>query len=350
MPASTTACRLLCASVSAYFVDQNGCFEVPKGNTTVSKDNLKLYNNVGFLKPPTPFSNPRTGIWDKINAAILGETKDAHILAFRGTLPPNNCNPATLEDWGQDILEIDTVQGKGLPGKVHKGFYNAFESIWPKQIKPALDKIFITQKSTKPLFITGHSKGGPMATYAAYRVFEIHKSLRNDYPVPNIITFASPYPGNADFATAYDLVISQIRYENFLDIVPFVPPNSKIIGGLLPIFDKLMDFLAKALPLFAPQLKSFQTFVDKSKDLNYTSVGKLQYIRENGTITPGTPDDPDLLNQRIRDFELLFAESIFDKGFKEGVEAALIKIGHAHKIACGGGYERGVCSICQSAV
>lgn len=321
MSAPITAQRLLGASASAYCVDLNGKFNIPK----TKKDGSQLYKVANFLSKPQAFTNAGGKLKKKINAAILGESDIGYVLAFRGTLPPKKWNLATIEDWWQDIFEINQVSGVGLPGKVHSGFYKAFMSIW-SQIEAALDQIYTVNKSTKPLYITGHSKGGPMASYAAFII-----AHHTNYPKPNIITFASPFPGDTTFANVYDSQISQIRYENYLDIVPFVPPNSSVVNHLLPIFDTAMKYLIKTFPSWKKMLKKFQNFVDASKKLNYTHVGKLQYITKDHHIE----DDTFYLGY-LRGLEFGYVIA------KHGVVNGLTEIGDAHSIGYGGGYETAV--------
>lgn len=335
MSAPITAQRLLAASASAYLVNLKGNFIIPKPNQVAPKpkkatakpkfDGYRLYTAAHFQSKPQAFTNVGNEIKKKINAAILGETDIGNVLAFRGTLPPKKWNDATIEDWWQDIFEINQVVGVGLPGKVHSGFYKAFMSIWA-QIDAALHQIYVVNKSTKPLYITGHSKGGPMASYAAFII-----SHHTNYPKPGIITFASPFPGNADFATIYDSQVSQIRYENYLDIVPFVPPNSTVVNDLLPLFDSTLKFLIKTFPSWKKTLKKFEDFIDASKTMDYTQVGTLQYITKDHDI-----EGDNLILPYLRALEFGYAMA------KDGVIGGLKEIGDAHMIGYGGGYETGV--------
>ena len=328
MLANTSFCRLLCASASAYYVDLNGHFIVPSS----SDKDYKEYQNVGFLHTPTPFSNfTTTPIDKKINAAILGETSMGYILAFRGTLPPKTWTPATIEDWWQDICKSGEVSDPILPGKVHQGFHTAFMTLWP-QIKPFLDHIYITNKSTKKLYITGHSKGGPMASYAAYY------AKHYGYPLANISTFASPYAGNSAWAKGYNAVIQQDRYENFLDIVPWLPPNQSTLGTIVPEIDAFITLLENTIG-FKTELDKLKNFINQSLKLDYTAVGQLYFIQQNHSIT--TPQQThDLTKKRLSQFTALFVKDFWHPTL------ALQTIGDAHSIGCGGGYESGVCGIC----
>ena len=81
------------------------------------------------------------------------------------------------------------------------------------------------------------------------------------------MTFASPHVGNGDFAKAYNAQLSQVRYENYLDFVPFVPPDIEF----LPLLERIPD-LGKRIA--------------GAEAWNYAPVGALQYITKDGAIEP----------------------------------------------------------------
>ena len=67
-----------------------------------------------------------------------------------------------------------------------------------------------------------------MATIGAYL-------LSQNLGVPNVqpvITIASPRPGDVNFQTGFQAVMSQTRYENDRDLVPLVPPPVDFIGSV----------------------------------------------------------------------------------------------------------------------
>lgn len=284
---STLQCRLMCASASAYGIDPaTGEFTPPE----------PYYAGAGYKERPVPV----VGGDKKINAALVGTTSDGVVVAFRGTIPPW-WTIESLLDWLQDFMaEPESVNG--LPGKVHTGFYDAVNAIW--------SSVQTTVGTTSlPLFITGHSKGGPMASLAAIL-------FKNAGITPtSVYTFASPKPGNIDFAKAYDAAIQQTSYENYLDIVPFVPPSNAVIE------------LASKIPWIG---KLFE----RAEGWDYMPVGKRLYIEENGTVVP----DTDSLD------ELRIAEII-----GKLVEGDLQEIvgAHCHLCAgkdCAGGYMQGACA------
>ena len=113
---------------------------------------------------------------------------DDHIeIAFRGT-----CD---LENW---ILDLDVRKAPLAYGvKVHDGFLRAAEVLLPlllsELLPPGSDKAKV-----KPLYITGHSLGGALASLVA--LFLSREGLR----VAAVYTFGSPRVGNAAFREQYD--------------------------------------------------------------------------------------------------------------------------------------------------
>ena len=102
-------------------------------------------------------------------AMILTNNKE-QVIAFRGT------EPKQFSDIAADLKAWKSKSK--TEGKVHDGFYDEVNKVWSK-ITPLLSK-------SKPLFITGHSLGGAMATIAASRLEDQTECL---------YTFGSPRVG-----------------------------------------------------------------------------------------------------------------------------------------------------------
>jgi hypothetical protein len=101
------------------------------------------------------------------------------------------------------------------------------------------------------------------------------------------------------------------RYENYLDIVPFVPPEQGFIK------------LAEDVPLIGDLFK-------QADGWDYEPLGTLYYIDRDHQVETEYPYLEDL-----RLMELLAAMLRGEKGFQE--------IADAHSLDCGGGYMSGVC-------
>lgn len=188
------------------------------------------------------FHSPRTG-----TQALLLEfncTAPFAVLVFRGT----EANAF------HDIL-IDLKIGEiGLPnGKIetHLGFNKALDSIW-HEIKAALQHI------EGPLYFTGHSLGGALATLAASR-----------YRPTALYTFGSPRVGDIDFVHSLSSMSNIIyRIVDGKDVVCTLPPETlgychvgiehrliarpiaqSFLTRLIKRFKKMPDFLADHAPI-----------------------------------------------------------------------------------------------------
>lgn len=121
------------------------------------------------------------------------------VLVFRGT-----------EQEVQDFVhDADTwpIAAFGGTVRVHRGFKRALNSVWTP-IAGALDRI------DDPLFYTGHSLGGALATLAAAR-----------RPPRAVYAFGSPRVGDAKFVERLQSVpVFRVVHGN--DLVATVPPEA----------------------------------------------------------------------------------------------------------------------------
>ena len=297
----------LCASYCAYFINSHGKFE--------PDHNSPYWIEANFLGIPVA----EFGGIDNKDAVLIGETRDYNIIAFRGTT-------ATLCDWLGDS-DLEPVTGKDLPGKVYAGMYNAFEVLLP-QILPTLTHY---APNGKPFLVTGHSKGGPLAAYMAYILQTKHNIA------PRVVTFASPHPGNLDFANAYHSAgIDHKRFENYQDAVPFMPIEARTAvaaGRDIQWLKRIIDLLPKGrfkadLEAF---LKKLQTMVKYAADWQYEPVGELYFINKSFTIVQGVS-----YQQRID-----YVEDVFPDNWYKPWDIPII-FDRAHIISKGYGYQKGV--------
>jgi len=241
-------CRLLCAAECSYGIQPNQPFTKRQ----------PYYDTIGFLEDPAII----TGGVDAIDAALVGINPDGIIVAFRGTLPP--IPPITLSillDWIQDFIAIPE-KVEGFPGLIHAGFHVALKNLWQEVLSAV--QTLRANHATARIYVTGHSKGGALASLGAWSLLQ---TPTGSLQPTQALTFASPHAGNVDFAKAYNAQLSQIRYENYLDLVPFVPPEIEF----LPLLEKIPD-LGKKLA--------------GAEAWNYAPVGALQYITKAGAIEP----------------------------------------------------------------
>ena len=295
-------CTLLCASGAAYGINP------ATGQYTADPVFSKA---VAYSATPTPISA------DTINACLVGQNANGIIIAFRGTLPPTD--PDSLMDWLQDLF-VEPVAFKGLPGEVHEGFLGAVNAILP-QVASALSSL--KPSATNPVYVTGHSKGGGMAPIAAYL---IQQSV--GIPIKQTVTFAAPKPGDQGFQTGYQSVFkNHIRYENYGDLVPLLPPADELIG--------LLSKAARYIPEIGAKLSKL---ISEAAGWDYMPVGAELFIESASN------------NYLINTNEMTL-EQVFDFTWNLGqnLGAWTTALANAHSIACGNGYMSGICpaSVCE---
>ena len=143
--------------------------------------------------------------------AFIASNNSYTVLAFRGT------EADSIKDIKADVRAalVDCETG----GEVHQGFDNAFKAV-AQDIQTELND----EKYTNlPLFITGHSLGGALATIAA-------KKLSHNAGIAACYTFGAPRVGDEEW-------ISQIktpvyRVVNAADCVTMLPPGDEIITAI----------------------------------------------------------------------------------------------------------------------
>jgi hypothetical protein len=129
---------------------------------------------------------------------LVDKDKKLAVVAFRGT---DADDPFDLADDADIVL---TSWQKG--GRVHRGFANALEEIWPD-----LDRAL--QPIDCRILFTGHSLGAAMATLLA-------SARKPDF----LYTFGSPRVGDAEFVSRLD-DIPYVRYVDCCDLVARLPPD-----------------------------------------------------------------------------------------------------------------------------
>src|SRR5437867_4086707 len=115
-------------------------------------------NDWGFDRI-THFASPPGAKYD--TQAFLAVKSDLVLVAFRGTEPKN------IKDWltDADIILMDTEIGR-----VHKGFWNALNSIWPALLGEIRPK---QNNQNRSLWVTGHSLGACLSTLAVTRCHDV---------------------------------------------------------------------------------------------------------------------------------------------------------------------------------
>lgn len=299
-PAPTLVGQMLCASVYAYAIQPDGTFNA----------SYPPYDAASGLSSPTPIVAGADSL--DINACLVGlsTAQDAVVVAFRGTLPPSERSITTLIDWMNDFYAAPMTV-TGIPGSVHSGFWDGLDSLWATLLPQVKTLMQGSGGQTLPLYITGHSKGGALASLAAAR-FHFLEGIE---PTA-IYTFASPMPGDDVFAASYPYNGIHSRYEYQDDIVPNLPPDSTLVE------------LLQAIP-------DIGKYFDGMQSWDYTPVGTLQFINWSDQIVGASPL---LAAQRVLSLLKLMGELQFSTIMGD------------HGADCGDGYmtvlnPTGVCSV-----
>lgn len=290
--------RLLLAASQAYDLTQSGPAPIDPAYAAIGWNG----NPVGVV-----------GGVDRIGAALVGATATEAIVAFRGTLPPNASSPDKRQvflDWLNDFDAL-LVPGPNLPGLVHQGFLDQLEPIW--------NEVLAQIPQGKPIYITGHSKGGALANLAAAR----WATLNPAKTPPFVVTFAAAKPGDGGFEAVYDRIVPHsLRYEFQDDIVPHLPPGA----AFHDVF--------KAVPTISDALVNLPS-ARMQGTAGYVYVGDLQFINWSKVIVP------DSVLLRLDRYGHL-AELFLTLGFE--------KIIADHSIDDGGGYANAILPAAAAAV
>ena len=177
--------------------------------------------------------------------AILVSTNKFIALAFRGT------EATSVKDIKSDAKANTIKCDSG--GKIHSGFKEAFEEV-ALDIQCTLDQ---EELADKPLFITGHSLGGALATIGA-------KKLTHKGGIASCYTFGSPRVGDEEWIS--NIKVPFYRVVNAADCVTMMPPSSVTISSL----SWLLGFI--------PQIgKSIRSYII-SKFGGYLHGGNMRYL------------------------------------------------------------------------
>ena len=176
-----------------------------------STSQAKLVRGWGF--------NRHRQIFDRLHSAYAYVASDDRmvLVAFCGSDPMN------LRDMQSDAAALwpkhDGRYCQRDDAVVHPGFSESLDSIWDGLCEEVRTQArrrndpnapTTTRPSYKPVWITGHSRGGAFALLAASGFSQ----LADFPPVAGVYTFGQPKVGNAAFAQAFDA--SGIPYFRFV--------------------------------------------------------------------------------------------------------------------------------------
>lgn len=165
---------------------------------------------------------------------FVGASDSALVICFRGTEPNR---PWDIFD---DLVALPTRRPQ-VSGEVHLMFWTALKQVWRDADAPPL--VWPSARGAdagtglvdclrelrdpewpQPVWITGHSLGGALATMAAARL--IGDGVLEPEEIAGVYTFGQPRVGDAAFAHDYALAGRHFRVVHDNDVVTRVPPGS----------------------------------------------------------------------------------------------------------------------------
>ena len=198
---------------------------------------LQAYNSLDNVTPPDGYK--LVGSWTGEDAsAIFGDNNpnyglifqnnsqtDEYIFAFRGTATWEELfidaffNEATFHPHANDVPANQPV--------VSSGFWDIYSEATGNNGPSMQDQLFTWIEQLKPatLYLTGHSLGSGLA-----ELFNLDLAVSlSSADLPQTIihyNFACPRVGKSAFVGLYNQKVTNqvIRFVNYWDIVPFLPP------------------------------------------------------------------------------------------------------------------------------
>ena len=236
-----------------------------------SVDKLEATLDAGGFKLITEFNETSTDTQGFI-ATHEGEADEQGftVIVFRGT--------KQVQDWKTNLdaattsIEGSDKHNNRVIGKLHTGFNAAYRSVHGR-IKTALDSKnngkSVSPKD-RPIYITGHSLGGALATVATWYL-EGHR-------LAACYTFGAPRVGNPELEQYYRTPV--YRVVNAADPIPFVPPG----GGCIEIIKLIVRNIFPIIPFLASLREPIIDFLVRRQ--GYRHYGDIRYL----TDAPAGPD------------------------------------------------------------
>ncbi|HBL11944.1 MAG TPA: hypothetical protein DD379_11145 [Cyanobacteria bacterium UBA11162] len=218
------------------------------------------------------FDNEGTQAFLAVHPGVSGGSKFA-VLAFRGTEQDSidiltDINFVTRLFPDENLVEEPTQEPEALqkePNKkdeenkklyAHGGFLKGVLNVWGCALRQEIKTIYPNVSSDwkgapgisnaicelgldTPLYFTGHSLGGALATLAVYKAL-VYKS---NVKINALYTFGSPRTAQRPLAKAINKELSGKLYRvvNYIDVVPRLPPRIPVILAFRHI-EKLIYF------------------------------------------------------------------------------------------------------------
>lgn len=210
--------------------------------------------------------------------ALIARCPDRGIvLAFRGTVD--------FYGWCTDLnFRLSPLDEHGKE-KIHKGFNDALDSGWAKI---AAEISALSEDKSLPIWVTGHSLGGALATLAAVR-------LKSDgFTMAPLYTYGAPPVGNHEFCERVEACFPDTYFRVSIDedMVPRALVDNATWNDINP----------KTPLLLKPVVAAMQQLIRSAK---FTQGGRLVAIQAPHKQLPGarlTPDSCEASRHDIRQF------------------------------------------------
>lgn len=306
-------CQLLCAAGCTYNIDNaTGVYTSPQGDPFGPAIGWNTGVPVAIVGGDV---NENAALVGTVNLNINNVSTESIVIAFQGTLPPA-LNIISIVDWLTDFTSEPVSASPRIPGLVHSGILQDVNDILG-QVIVAVQSLQNVQANL-PVYITGHSKGAGQASITAAL---LSAGIPFMFAPVAVYTFASPMIGNQDFVDGFSANIPVYRYENNLDIVPFLAPSSAFITTLkskATLFPLTVDLDAIIL--------LFET-AGGDGGWGYVPLGQLNFT--NGSSVTNPPSNPCAT-------DIAAALALGSTGIS--------KVAAAHSHLCNAGYMNGTCN------
>ncbi len=142
---------------------------------------------------------------DTDTQCFVAEFDKYFVVAFRGT------EGSSIKDWGTDL----NARFVKMFFECHEGFYYAYHSV-------SLDVLKVLEDSEKPIFATGHSLGGALAT-----LFTAEAGMAGGMSITALYTYGCPRVFSKESAEEVNDFMKDrsFRIVNNNDVVSRVPPR-----------------------------------------------------------------------------------------------------------------------------
>jgi triacylglycerol lipase len=195
--------------------------------TRSSRATASLFDRELMALPPAEGAHGRS-----LPIGFIAEDTENVYVALRGTM--------TITEWFRNLNVQLSDYIYPDHGKVHDGIIKAYGGM-----RQSLLEVLSSVNPRKELFLTGHSVGAALVTFASLDIM-----AKTPFKAPRVYTYGSPRVGDRDFVRAYNkaLAARSFRIVNTSDAIVSLPlpgPIFGIVGGYFTEVETPVDFTAQ---------------------------------------------------------------------------------------------------------